>query len=178
MKLGRWILGLSLAGVVAASAGPTMTWATLYVLTGGGAGGPNEVMRPDGTPMPTSSDWALCIISNGNFNAPLYMATVGFWSAGGAPGTGGELINVPDPWLGLSVVTRLYNHSNPLLATMYADTGTTNLTWQTAPQQAAMDYLIGPVSQSSWQLIPEPAAAGFVLAGLGALLVRRIRRRN
>lgn len=195
MKLGQLMMAVTVAGALTASADPTMFWGSEFGLSGTD----NAVWRlldATSTPIPTSSDWFIGIYNVANLPsgwqgsstapaiaavAPLWSASPGFWSAFSTAGQGGEMLTASNAWLGLTVATIAFNNSSPGAASMYGYTmagiapyaGVTNLAWLTAPPQPDTTYLVGKLT---W--VPEPAAAGFILAGLGALLVRRIRRRN
>lgn len=148
-----------------------------------------DVFGPDGLPVPMTSRWTAQIVLASNPDVVLYQTHHtgqghgwGFWDYHG------ELDGCPFqvgflPWwsMGQTIMTKIYNHEFPSQATMFALVGPTNLYWvldKEQPPPLPQMYNFGTVSQSDWQVIPEPGSAALLALGAGgAVMIRRWRRR-
>lgn len=99
-----------------------------------------------------------------------------------APFSGGEgyfYAFVPmDDAAGKKVFTRIFDATTIVSAQFYADfPGMYTFPASYAdPEPTSVKFDIGGVSQSDWKAVPEPGASMLILAGLGALFARRLRR--
>lgn len=161
---------------MSASALPTFYWGTDGSI---GAGSGPDIFNEFNVAMPTASTYLTQILKQ--FDQSVVLTADGtFWSAMGTPGVAyNQPITAQASWSNLPVFVRIYNSSAVGTATKFVNVSSNTLTWTDVPTAAAeLNYQFGPVAQTDWQSIPEPAAAMFLLIGAGAIVVRRIRQRN
>ena len=180
MKRVIAVVALVLVAAGAASAGPTLTWASNGAFLGApdcaGPAGPTDWI-------PTTSTFLAQIREVGT-DAVLYTAGPGFWSDYAMAGIAYTALSAPDTWLNKTVYTKVWNAPTEVGATAWAHVGTNLLTWVTAPPQSTLDYNFGSIrggtiqSGGDWVVIPEPNGVILLVAAAGLFAVRRIRQRN
>lgn len=174
------------AAAVAAHAAPwplQLQWGSQDIFPG--ADGLPDVYGPDGNVVGTNADWHAQIVDALDYT--VYVDSrhdgdglgYGFWDFDGAQGVAFQTATIPIVADGRQIFTRIYNHKNPMNATMMADVGYTNFDWDVnfPLPPLPVGYNFGTVSQSDWKVVPEPGAAGLLLVGAAALVFRRMKAR-
>jgi len=143
-----------------------------------------DVVDSTGAVIPTTSTWAAQILDALDNNIVYVTAThpggdAGFWDFYGDPGVAFQAVTLPIAADNRQIFTRLYNNSDPLLATLRADVGATTFDWNStaATPPTPVSYDFGTVGTGDWVAIPEPGAASLLILGVGTLLARRVRSR-
>lgn len=148
------------------------------------AEGNSDVYAPATLAVPTTSTWAAQILDA--LDSSVYVTAThpggdsGFWDFYGQDGVAFQTVVLPVAADNRQIFTRLFNNSDPLMATMKADVGTTTFNWDTNeanPVPAPVDYDFGTVDSTDWVAIPEPGAASLLILGVGTVLARRVRSR-
>lgn len=178
MKIvGTVVIVLSLI-VVNGFAATSLDWGSDTAL--GSASGP-DVLDADGVAVPQGSDWYLQLYDTsvaydpGNRTAgQLASSTDAFAFMEGVALTS---ISGPKAWAGIVAGTRLFNNSDPNVATGYAVASlTTTLSDLEDPAGAtpeSTEYNFGTIAQQDW--VPEPTTTMLALAGICTVIYRRRR---
>jgi hypothetical protein len=176
---------LLVISVSAANAATSLNWGSDSIL---GSGVGPDVLDSSGNAIAQGTDWYLQLFdtTDGSWN-PISNPTGGeFYSANNAfamaPGV--TLLSVPEiyPWGSAATVgTRLFNNSDPTMATQYAIaslTVTLPTLNGTATDPTVTTYNFGTIGQNDWVAVPEPATAMFGLVGIVSLVIARRRKQG
>lgn len=183
-KMIAIMIAAGAASVASADWAQTLNWGSEEnFLSADGLDDVYASVADGGAAVPQSSTWAAQILDVSDLTVYLTATHLGggsgFWEFYGQDGVAYQAVELPPAADNRSVFTRLFNHADPLLATMKADVGVATFDWN--PTQAfkpsAVNYDFGTVASGDWVAIPEPGAASLLILGAGTFLVRRMRAR-